>query len=231
MELRLLEFQLIEINESIIKRYSKTKRLKSFNHRTDTHHDYIKLDHLKRRSLENVKKVDKKLQTHPYFLKSKTIREKVGRELYIQSEYSDKWNTYQDTNRLNLSRFLKDMLPFIDKETITRLKHGKYFRSIVDGLIRNQALLDMAHTPNGYAVVNPQKTREFYTEPVIKDLNKKFEKEKLIDLTKDKEWVNEVLGEKRRSSSIQKRWGKTKYRGSSKVFRTHSHIYKYSDLY
>lgn len=233
MELRALELQLIEINESIIRRYSNTRNIKSFNHRQETHHDYIKLDHLKEKSLERVKTVDEKLQSHPYFLKSKTIRDEVGKELYIKGEYSDKWNTYQDTNRLNLSKFLKDMLPYIDKATIKRLKHGKYFRSVVDGLLKNTELLDLAKTPNGYAVVSSKKTREFYTEPVVKDLNKKYSKEKLVKLTKDEEWINEVLEEKETSSKQDNNKCKKKAICSSraKLFNTNPHLYKYTELY
>lgn len=193
MEHTLREFQLIEINKSIIDKYSKRKSISEFNHRTEEHTDYLKLDHLKYQSLKDVKKVEEKLQRHPYFLKSKDIRDEVGKEAYIKSEYSDRWETYNNTNRVNLSRFLKDMLPYIDKATMKRLKHGKYFRKLVDGLMRNDRLLDLAKTPNSYAVLNPKKEEEFYTEDILEDLGKKFDKKKLIELTKDKDRVKDIL--------------------------------------
>lgn len=189
------ELQLIEINRSIIQKYSKTRSIDDFTHRKEDHTDYLKLNHLKKNSLEDFKKVDKKLQKRPFFLKSKTIRDTVGREAFIKKEFSDRWDTYKNTNRVNLSKFLKDMLPYVDKATIKRLKHGKYFRNIVDGLMNNHELLDLAGTPNSYAVLNPRKTQSFYTENIVKDLDKKFEKEKLIDMTKDEEWVRDIIGE------------------------------------
>ncbi len=201
MEMKIRESQLIEINQSVIRRYSKKKPVSSFSHRIEEHTDHLKLKHLKDESLEDVKKVDKKLQIRPFFLKSKTIRDEVGKEAFIKKEYSDRWNTYKNTNRVNLSKFLKDMLPYVDKATIKRLKHGKYFRNIVDGLMNNDSLLDLAGTPNAYAVLNPRKTQDFYTEDIIKDLNKKFEKEKIIDMTKDEELVKDVLGEPKSSQS------------------------------
>ncbi|MBS3782168.1 MAG: hypothetical protein KGY68_06135 [Candidatus Thermoplasmatota archaeon] len=176
-------------------KYSNRKFIKNFNHRTEEHTDYLKLNHLKYESLKDVKKVDKKLQLRPYFLKSKTIRDEIGREAFIKSEYSDRWDTYKNTNRVNLSKFLKDMLPYVDKTVIKRLKHGKYFRKVVDGLMKNNELLDLAKTPNSYAVVNPRKTQEFFTGDVIRDLRKKFKREKLIDITKDEKWVNKALKE------------------------------------
>ncbi len=195
MDSILQEFQLIEINKSILQRYCNQKFIKNFNHRTNEHVDYIKLGHLKYESLRDVKKVDKKLQLRPYFLKSKKIRDEIGREVFIKPEYSDRWDTYKNTNRVNLSRFLKDMLPYIDKPTIKRLKHGKYFRRIVDGLMKNDQLLDLAKTPNSYAVLNPNKTQEFFTGDIIRDLRKKFKVEKLVDMTKDEEWVKKALEE------------------------------------
>lgn len=193
--MKIRELQLIEINQSIIRRYSKKKSYRNFNRRTEEHKDYLKLTHLKKDSLEDFKKVDKKLQKRPFFLKSKTIRDTVGREAFIKKEFSDRWDTYKNTNRVNLSKFLKDMLPYVDKRTIKRLKHGKYFRNIVDGLMNNNQLLDLAGTPNSYAVVNPRKTQNFFTENIVKDLDKKFEKEKLIDMTKDEDWVEDIVGE------------------------------------
>jgi len=195
MDSILQEFELIEMNKSIVKRYSNQKFIEDFNHRTDDHYDYIKLEHLKYESLRDVKKVDKKLQLRPYFLKSKKIRGEIGREAFVKSEYSDRWDTYKNTNRVNLSKFLKDMLPYIDKPTIKRLKHGKYFRKIVGGLMKNDQLLELAKTPNSYAVVNPTKTQEFYTGDIIRDLRNKFKVEKLVDLTKDEEWVKKALEE------------------------------------
>jgi len=195
MDSILQEFELIEINKSIVYRYSNQKFIEDFNHRTDDHFDYIKLEHLKYESLRDVKKVDKKLQLRPYFLKSKKIRDEIGREAFIKPEYSDRWDTYKNTNRVNLSRFLKDMLPYVDKPTIKRLKHGKYFRKIVDGLMKNDQLLELAKTPNSYAVVNPTKTQEFFTGDIIRDLRKRFKVDKLIDMTKDEEWVKKALDE------------------------------------
>jgi len=195
MDSILQEFELIEMNKSIVKRYCNHKFIEDFNHRTDDHYDYIKLEHLKYESLRDVKKVDKKLQLRPYFLKSKKIRDEIGREAFVKSEYSDRWDTYKNTNRVNLSRFLKDMLPYIDKPTIKRLKHGKYFRKIVCGLMKNDQLLELAKTPNSYAIVNPNKTQEFYTGDIIRDLRNKFDVEKLVDLTKDEEWVKKALEE------------------------------------
>ena len=195
MDSILQEFELIEINKSVMKRYSNRKYIDEFNHRTDDHYDYIKLNHLKYESLRDVKKVDERLQFHPYFLKSKKIRNEIGREAFIKSEYSDRWETYKNTNRVNLSRFLKDMLPYVDKPTIKRLKHGKYFRKVVDGLMKNEKLLGLAKTPNSYAVLNPYKTQEFFTGDIIRDLRKKFNVEKLVDMTKDEEWVKMVLEE------------------------------------
>ncbi len=216
MELTLREFQLIEINRTIIERYSNRKFIDEFNHRTEEHTDYLKLDHLKYDSLKDVKKVEKKLQCRPYFVKSKEIRDEVGREAYIKSEYSDRWETYKNTNRVNLSRFLKDMLPYIDKPTMKRLKHGKYFRKIVDGLMRNDRLLDLAKTPNSYAVINPNKEQKFYTEEVLKDLSKKFDKKKLFDLTKDKDRVIDILEEyDLPKSTISDRSGGKKRTGSN----------------
>ncbi len=195
MDSILQEFELIEINRSIMKRYCNQKYIEQFDHRTNDHYDYIKLNHLKYESLRDVKKVDKKLQFHPYFLKSKKIRNEIGREAFIKSEYSDRWDTYKNTNRLNLSKFLKDMLPYVDKPAIKRLKHGKYFRNLVDGLMKNDQLLDLAKTPNSYAVLNPYKTQEFFTGDIIRDLRKKFNVEKLVDMTKDEKWVKKVLDE------------------------------------
>jgi len=195
MDSILREFELIELNRSIVERYSNQKSIKDISHRTNNHFDYIKLEHLKYESLKDVKKVDKKLQLRPYFLKSKKIRNEIGREVFIKSEYSDRWDTYKNTNRVNLSKFLKDMLPHIDKPTVKRLKHGKYFRKMVDGLMKNDELLDLAKTPNSYAVVNPNKVQEFYTGEIIRDLRKKFEVEKLVDLTKDEDWVKKALEE------------------------------------
>ncbi|MFW6047978.1 MAG: hypothetical protein ACOC87_01595 [Candidatus Natronoplasma sp.] len=195
MDSILQEFEIIEINKSILRRYSNHKFVGNFDYRRAEHTDYIKLEHLKYESLRDVKKVDKKLQLRPYFLKSKKIREEVGREAFIKSEYSDRWDTYKNTNRVNLSKFLKDMLPYIDKTTIKRLKHGKYFRKIVDGLMKNDQLLELAKTPNSYAVLNPNKTQEFFTGDIIRDLRKKFEVEKLVEMTKDEEFVKKALEE------------------------------------
>ena len=195
MDSILQEFEIIEMNKSILKRYCNQKFIDEFNHRTDDHFDYIKLEHLKYESLRDVKKVDKKLQLRPYFLKSKKIRDEIGREAFVKSEYSDRWDTYKNTNRVNLSRFLKDMLPYVDKPTIKRLKHGKYFRKIVDGLMKNDQLLELAKTPNSYAVINPNKTREFFTGDIVRDLRKKFKVEKLVDMTKDEKLVEKALKE------------------------------------
>ncbi|MFW5946753.1 MAG: hypothetical protein ACOCTN_07800 [Candidatus Natronoplasma sp.] len=195
MEIQIRELQLIEINQSIISKYSKKRSYRNFNYKANNQTDYLKLTHLKKGSLEDFKKVDRKLQSRPFFLKSKTIRDTVGREAFIKKEFNDRWETYKNTNRVNLSKFLKDMLPYIDKATIKRLKHGRYFRNIVDGLMNNNRLLDLASTPNSYAVVNPRKTQDFYTEKIIKDLDKKFEREKIVDMTKDEGWVKDVLGE------------------------------------
>ncbi|MEF8832812.1 MAG: hypothetical protein V5A66_04750 [Candidatus Thermoplasmatota archaeon] len=195
MDSILQEFELIEMNTSLVRRYSNEKFIEEFSHRTDEHADYIKLEHLKYESLRDVKKVDKKLQLRPYFLKSKDIRDEIGREAFVKSEYSERWDTYKNTNRVNLSKFLRDMLPYIDKPTIKRLKHGKYFRKVVDGLMKNDQLLALAKTPNSYAVVNPNKTQEFFTGDIIRDLRKKFKVEKLVDMTKDEDWVKKVLEE------------------------------------
>ncbi len=211
MEMRLREFQLIEINRSIIERYSHRAHADDLQHRKEESVEYLKLEHLKYESLKAVKKVEKKLQIRPYFLKSKTIREDVGREAYIKSEYSDRWETYKNTNRVNLSKFLKDMLPYVNKNAIKRLKHGRYFRSIVDGMMNNDALLDLAGTPNAYAVVNPRKTRDFFTEDIVKDLGKKFEKKELVDMTKDEEWIAEILEEDQNNDS--KTYTNRRYRG------------------
>ncbi len=223
MDIRLREFQLIEINRSVIERYSREERVDDFQQRRDKHADYLKLEHLKYESLKDVKKVEEKLQIDPYFLKSKTIREEVGREAYIKCEYSDRWDTYQNTNRVNLSKFLKDMLPYVDKASIKRLKHGRYFRNIVDGLMNNRALLDLASTPNSYAVVNPRKTQDFFTEDVVKDLGKRFEKEKLVDMTKNEEWVAEVLDEK--DSGSAKIHTRRQYRGRADPIDFKSRFY------
>lgn len=220
MELTLREFQLIEINRTIIERYSNRKYIENFNHRTETHTDYLKLNHLKKQSLKDFKKVEKKLQSCPYFLKSKKIREEVGREAFIKSEYGERWDTYKNTNRMNLSRFLKDMLPYIDKYTMKRLKHGKYFRKIVDGLMRNENLLSLAKTPNSYAVLNPEKTRDFYTEDILKDLGKKFDKKKLVDLTKDKKLIEDILEKHDLPETTISSKGKKKKRGHSTKMRS-----------
>ncbi len=195
MDSILQEFEIIEINRSVVKRYCNEKFIEEFNHRTNDHYDYIKLNHLKYESLRDVKRVDEKLQLRPYFLKSKKIRDEIGREAFIKPEYSDRWDTYKNTNRVNLSKFLKDMLPYVDKPTIKRLKHGKYFRKVVDGLMKNDKLLELAKTPNSYAVLNPYKTQDFFTGDIIRDLRKKFKVEKLVDMTKDDEWVKKALDE------------------------------------
>lgn len=220
MEIKLREFQLIEINQSIIERYCQGRRVDDFQHRREKNTADLKLNHLKYGSLKDVKRVEEKLQIRPFFLKSKTIREDVGREVYIKKEYVDRWDTYKNTNRINLSKFLKDMLPYVNKKVIKRLKHGRYFRNIVDGMMNNHALLDLASTPNSYAVVNPQKTQEFFTEDVIKDLDKKFEKKKLADMTKDEEWVRDILDEEDPENSRASTGRKYRGRKDSIDFRS-----------
>ncbi|MBS3815974.1 MAG: hypothetical protein KGY76_00225 [Candidatus Thermoplasmatota archaeon] len=226
MELRIREFQLIEINQTVMRRYCNQKRIQEFNHRKEEHTDYLKLRHLKDGSLKDVKSVEKKLQTHPYFLKSKTIREEVGKEAYIKEEHSERWETYKNTNRVNLSKFLKDMLPYVDKATIKRLKHGKYFRKIVSGMLKNNSLLELANTPNAYAVLNPERKDEFFTKDIVYDLGKKFGKQKLVDMTKDEDLVEDLLEEYDLPDSTSSDKSTLRGQGSSRNLRTQLYYQK-----
>ena len=192
MESLLHDFELLEFNESVHKRYSNLEYPDGIP-APEEDSGYIKLSHLKDESIEDMMKIEKKLKYRPHFLKAKEIRDEIGREAFIKSEYSDMWDTYKNTNRVNLSRFLKDMLPYVDKDTMKRLKHGKYFRKCVDGPMKNDELLELAKTPNSYAVLNPE--IQFFTSEIIRDLGKKFSIDKLFDMTKDKDLVNEVLEE------------------------------------
>ncbi len=194
MDSVLIEFKLIRIDDPLLQRlYCDLDKLTEIDEKEEELFDYLKLEHLPYNSLKLIKIVDEKLQYRPFFLKSKYIRDEIGKEIYIKSEYSEKWHTYKNTNRVSLSTFLKHMLPYVDKPVIKRLKYGKSFRKEVDGLMRNDELLKLTRSPHSYAVINPNKTKKFYTEKIIRDLRKKFSVEELIYRIKDEEWVRTAL--------------------------------------
>ncbi len=206
MDIRLREFQIIEINKSIIRKYSKDNFIYNFQYIEEEPEESLSLKHLKESSIEAVKKVDKKLRTPPYFLKAKTIRKEIGKELFIKSEYSDKWDTYKNTNRVNLPKFLKDMLPYVNKPAIKRLMCGKYFRkSIADSLLINYKLTPLAQSPHSYAVLNPNKKKEFFTQNVMKQYIKEFDEKELMEMTKDEELVKKAMGTTSSKSSKSKK--------------------------
>ncbi|MFP3872574.1 MAG: hypothetical protein ACLFVL_06815 [Candidatus Aenigmatarchaeota archaeon] len=221
MELRLREFQIIEINKSVIRRYSRERFIHDFQYIEEEPSEPISLKHIKESSLEAVKKVDKKLRTPPYFLKAKTIRKEIGKELFIKSEYSDRWDTYRNTNRVNLPKFLKDMLPYVNKCAVKRLMCGKYFRKSIDSLLVDRKLQPLAQGPNSYAVLNPNKREEFFTEDVMEQFTKEFDQDELEDMTKDEEWVREVLGEESSKRKVKIR--KLRGRNSISKIKTHDH--------
>ncbi len=193
MELRIREFQVIQINKSIIRKYSSDRFIHNFQYIEEEPTGTLSLKHLKESSLEAIKKVDEKLRTPPYFLKAKTIRKEIGRELFIKNEYSDKWDTYKNTNRVNLSKFVKDMLPYVNKPAVKRLMCGKHFRKSIDSLLINYQLSPIAQGPGSYAVLNPNKKKEFFTEEVMDHFVKEFDEEELIEMTKDEELVWKAL--------------------------------------
>ncbi|MEF8874608.1 MAG: hypothetical protein V5A88_08070 [Candidatus Thermoplasmatota archaeon] len=196
MDIRLREFQIIEINKSIIRKYSKDNFSHDFQYLEEESPDPLSLEHLKESSIAAVKKVDKKLRTPPYFLKAKTIRKEIGREVFIKSEYSDKWDTYKNTNRVNLPKFMKDMLPYVNKPAVKRLMCGRYFRkALEDSLLINYNLSPLAKGPHSYAILNPNKREEFFTEDVMNQFAKEFDRKELVEMTKDEELVQNVLEE------------------------------------
>ncbi len=205
MELRIREFQIIEINKSIIRKYGREKFIHDFQYIEEERDEPLSLKHLKEESLEAVKRVDDKLRKPPYFLKAKTIRKEIGRELFVKNEYSDKWNTYKNTNRVNLSKFLKDMLPYVNKPAIRRLMCGKYFRKSIDSLLINYKLSPLAQSPHSYAVLNPNKSDEFFTEDVMKQFVKEFDRDELKEMTKDEKLIQEFFDTKQTSRDSRKR--------------------------
>ncbi len=187
------ELQFIELGESLLKRSDY------YRDWADEYESKIpKIEHFKPDSQEHIKKVDHKLSRPPWSVDAKTIRDEISQDLFVKSEYEDAWNTYENTKRFNFSSFLKDVLPYVDSDCIQRLKHGKHFRGVVDGIMEDydSYFLEIAGGRGGNsAVVNPNKTRELFTEPIVEDLSKKYDRAELVDLTKDEELVNEVVGE------------------------------------
>ncbi|MFP4116797.1 MAG: hypothetical protein ACLFQ8_02530 [Candidatus Aenigmatarchaeota archaeon] len=187
------ELQFIELGDSLLQ---KSDYYRGWGDEYES--NVPKIEHFQEESQKYIKKLDERLSKPPWFVDSKSIREDIAKELVVKSEYKDAWETYSRTKRFNFPKFLKDVLPYMNTDCVKRLKHGKYLRNMVDGIIDkyDTRVLEIAGGRGpSYAVLNPDKTEEFYTESILKDLSKELDGEELIDLTKDEELINDALGE------------------------------------